>query len=306
MRIPDFFIVGAPKCGTTALYSYLRQHSAVFMPERKEPRFFATDLDCGSQREGRYFVRDRDAYLQLFASAGMALRIGEASPQYLYSAMAAQNIKDFCDKAKIIALVRDPVELMYAYHWQRFNDGNEDIEDFGEALDAERERKQGGRIPPKCFMAKALWYREVATLSYQIERFMAIYPAEDLMVIVYDDMKADTPAVYRDVLRFLEVDDGFRPELPVVNASKHVRSKWVRDMLREPPAVVLRTARGLLPRGLRQRLVAQLWRRNIVQRPRRPMDPALRRRLQAEFAPEVERLGRLIGRDLTAWSRAPA
>jgi hypothetical protein len=305
VRIPDFFIVGAPKCGTTALYSYLRQHPAVFMPERKEPRFFATDLDCGSAREGRYFVRDRDAYLQLFASAGTALRIGEASPQYLYSAMAAQNIKDFCGKPKIIALVRDPVELMYAYHWQRFNDGNEDIEDFGEALDAEPDRKEGRRIPSKCFIAKALRYREVATLSYQIERFMAIYPSKDLMVIVHDDMKADTPAVYRDVLRFLGIDDSFRPELPVVNASKHVRSKWVRDTLQEPPAVMVRTARILLPRGVRQRLVAQVWRGNIAQRPRRPMDPALRRRLQAEFAPEVDRLSRLIGRDLTGWSRAP-
>src|SRR4051812_34789639 len=122
MVLPNFFIVGAPKCGTTALYSYLRQHPDVFMPRRKEPKFFATDLDCGSPREGRYFVRDRDAYLSLFASAGAASRIGEATPHYLYSAVAAQGIKEFCGEVKIIALVRDPVELMYSYHRQRFND----------------------------------------------------------------------------------------------------------------------------------------------------------------------------------------
>ena len=77
-RFPNFFIVGAPRCASTFLYTYLRQHPDVFMPEYKEPKFFCADLDSGSEADATFFIRDEEQYLALFAEAGGARRVGEA------------------------------------------------------------------------------------------------------------------------------------------------------------------------------------------------------------------------------------
>ena len=109
---PDFFIVGAPKCGTTALYEYLRQHPAVFMPFHKEPLFFGDDL---TRRYGRLTLHD---YMRLFKDAKPGQRVGEASAWYLYSRSAAAEIKAYAPDAQIIVMVRNPVDMMYAEHSQ--------------------------------------------------------------------------------------------------------------------------------------------------------------------------------------------
>jgi hypothetical protein len=122
---PNFFIVGAPKCGTTALYEYLRLHPNIFMPQYKEPHSFATDL-------GAYpLIKSPDAYAELFRDAcGRHLRVGEASVYYLRSSTAIANIHDFDPEAKIIALFRNPVDLVHALHAQLLYVGEEVVPDF--------------------------------------------------------------------------------------------------------------------------------------------------------------------------------
>src|SRR5438093_1590857 len=112
IRLPTFFIVGAPRCGTTALYTYLRQHPDLFLPENKEPHFFGSDL----YHPG--FVRNLDEYLSLFLEAGNKKRAGEASVWYLYSRNAAAEIMAFCPSARIIAMLRNPVDMMYSNYCQ--------------------------------------------------------------------------------------------------------------------------------------------------------------------------------------------
>ncbi len=297
MRKPDFFIVGAPKCGTTAMTQYLRQHPDIYMPRKKELHFFGSDL------ESAWFTRDEDAYLGWFTAVAAEKRVGEASVWYLYSQKAAVEIHAFAPHAQIIIMLRNPVDMLYSQHSQFLYNGNEDIPDFMAALAAEPDRKQGRRIPPQAHLVEGLFYRETARYTEQVKRYFDTFGRENVHIIIFDDFKADTAQVYRETLRFLGVDDTFFPELTVVNPGKTVRSRRMENVLRNLPLPVLRLSR-LVPASLRRSLFAGLKRANMRVQPRPPLNPADRRRLQDEFAPEIEALSALLGRDLTHWSRA--
>ena len=297
MRKPDFFIVGAPKCGTTALYRCLEAHPEIFVPERKEIHFFGTDLFSPT------YVRDLDEYLRLFAGAGEAKRAGEASVWYLYSKRAAQEIKEFCLEASIIIMLRNPVDMIYSLHSQHLYNGAENIEDFAEALRAEVDRKQGRRLPPDVPAVERLFYREVAKYSDQVERYLQTCGSENVKVIIYDAFKQDPAQICRETFAFLQVDADVEPRIDVVNPNKQLRSKAVQSILNQPPRFLGKVARPLTTPSLRHRLfaTAQGWNTNYAPRP--PLPDDLRQQLQQEFAPEIERLGTLLDRDLTNWSR---
>jgi len=296
-RRPDFFIVGAPKSGTTALYEYLRQHPDVFMSDPKEPNYFGADLE--RRRTPRIGL---DEYLSYFAAAGDAKRIGEASVRYLHSRTAASEIAEFAPHARAIIMLRDPVEMMYAMHGELVYIGAEDITDFAAALRAEEDRRQGRRIPPGANKPAALQYRDSARFAEQVDRYFAALGRDRVLVLIYDDFRDDTPGTYRRVLEFLGVDPSFVPNMAVVNPSKQPRSRLLTRLISSPPGWVRRIAAAVLPPRQRKRLFRRALALNSRTAPRQPLDPQLRARLRAEFAPEVRRLGELIGRDLSAWS----
>src|SRR5947207_13310329 len=130
MRRPDFFIVGAPKCGTTAMHQFLAQHPEVFLAP-KEVHFFGADLHLEND------VQDLSTYLELFADAKNEFRVGEASVWYLYSRHAAKEIKQFSAGSRIIIQLRNPVDMVHSLHSQLLFSGVEDIQDFESALRAE-------------------------------------------------------------------------------------------------------------------------------------------------------------------------
>lgn len=141
MRKPDFFIVGAPKSGTTAMHEYLGQHPDIFMPKVKESHHFATDL-LPPNRPNSYY-RSIDNYLAIFKGARNEKIVGESSVFYLYSKTAAKNIYEFNKDSKILIMVRNPTEWLESYHSQLVYNGDEDILDLCEALKAEEEQKRG-------------------------------------------------------------------------------------------------------------------------------------------------------------------
>jgi len=296
MRRPDFFIVGAPKCGTTAMQDYLGQHPDIFMPEMKEAHFFGADLDAP------VFFRDEKKYLALFTKAQNERRVGEASVYYLYSKRAATEIKAFAPDASIIAMLRNPVEMIYSLHSQRLYNGNEDIEDFEAALDAEEDRKRGLRLPKDRHLLAGLFYRDVAKYSDQLQRYIETFGREKLKVIIFDELKRNTAEVYKDTCLFLGVDPTFNPLIRVINGNKGVRSVTYRNIIFRPS--VLRTvARRVIPDTPRRKIIKVLERVNLKYEERPPMNPELKQRLKEEFRPEVEKLSHLLGRDLTYWSR---
>lgn len=278
------------------MQDYLAQHPEIFMPEMKEAHFFGADLDAP------VYLRDEKKYLALFAGARNEKRVGEASVFYLYSKKAATEIKDFSPAASIIVMLRNPVEMIYSLHSQRLYNGNEDIEDFEAALDAEEDRKRGLRLPKDRHLLAGLFYRDVGKYTEQVQRYIETFGREKLKVIIFDEFKRNTAQVYKETCLFLGVDPTFNPLIRVVNGNKGVRSVTYRNLIFRPS--LLRTvARRVIPDTPRRRIIRVLERVNLKYEERPPMNPELKRRLKEEFRPEVERLSQLLDRDLTYWSR---
>lgn len=302
VRAPGFFIVGAPKCGTTALYAWLKQHPDVFLPEGKEPHFFGKDLTW-RHRDTLTPEAALERYLELFRDAGPARAVGEASTMYLYSREAADEIFQFNPEARIVVMLRNPVDQMYSFHSERLYGQNEDIVDFVEALKAEDERKHGERIPALARLVEGCFYRDVARYSNQVERYLDVFGADRVHVIVHDDMRKDPEGVFRGVARFLEIDESFVPEFVEVNGNKVPRFPALQRLLRNRNSGWRTALRRALPPGLRKRIFRSVGRANTLDVTRRKMDPALRGELQHEFEFDVRRLSALIGRDLSHWVR---
>ena len=287
MKKPDFFLVGAPRCGTTALYTYLKQHPEIFMPPIKEPQFFADFLG-----EHRRICNWAD-YLNCFTGADREKRVGEASVAYLAAPNSAKDIKAFSPEARIIIMLRNPVDVMNSlYHLRRFSN-LEDERSFESALAAD----ENGR------RSYELTYRERVKFSEQVKRFIDIFGRDKVHIIIFDDFKADTALVYRHTLEFLDVRSDCRTSFPVVNANPRARSKVLWKAVRHPPQLLRSIIHPLTSRRARSYLGRFLIRLNVVHEKRPPIAPDLKFRLNIEFVPEIEKLSGVIGRDLSDWCK---
>jgi Sulfotransferase domain len=294
-RIPDFFIVGAPKCGTTALYSYLRQHPDVFMPNLKEVQFFCSDLAVPSM------VANEQAYLSLFSDAKNEKRVGEASVWYLYSTRAAQAMHFFNPESSIIIMLRDPVEMLYALHSQRIFNGVQSVIDFERALNGEIHNDVMTNVLTVPDPLSGPFSLDVGRYTKHVMRYFDVFGVDRVKIILYDDFVRNPSDVYVDVLRFLDVRTDFTPRFEVINANRHVRNVLLQRMVRTPSAPLRAIVRALLPRPLRQRAVETIALLNSRRAPRGQMSDDLRRKLTRQLVPDVMDLSKLIGRDLTHW-----
>src|SRR5581483_5966556 len=299
MRGPDFFIVGAPKCGTTALTDYLAQHPEVGMCERKETQYFATDLYPKFGREDGAWITPEE-YLRLFTHAQGRKRIGEASVWYLYSAAAPAAIRAFAPNADIIVMLRNPLEALPSLHSQFVFVGIEPVEDFEAALALDPERERSGSppgFPPRS-------YRSAARYGEQVRRYVETFGRDRLHVILYDDFSADTLGSFRRTCEFVGVDPGFLPEIRVVNPNKRVRARWAQDLVQDPPPALRRLLHASTPQRLRRRLGATLKRWNTRYEPRRPASESAAEALRPLVAQQVEELRELLGLDASRWLAA--
>ena len=293
---PDFFIIGAPKCGTTALAEYLSLHPDIFMA-RKEMHHFGHDLRFG----GQIYRRNRRDYLQEFGAWNGQARAGEASVWYLFSARAAEEIKAFNPRARIIIMLREPTEMLYSLYNQFRLDGNEHLPTFAEALAAEDDRLAGRQVTRSTYFRQGLIYHSVAAYTEQVRRYMKLFGRKQVHVILYDDFAANTAAAYKSVLEFLDVDANFAPDFKVVNAIKPIVPWLNRYFARRPR--LRQTLHTLFPRPMiRQFNYALPLFIPVLERPSR-IDPELRRRLLPLFVPEIQKLEQLLGRDLSAWKK---
>jgi hypothetical protein len=281
------------------MYTYLKQHPEIFMPKLKEPHFFGSDHHRINQP-----IFTAGWYLAHFRQAAGEKRVGEASTSYLHSKLAPVEIKEFAGSARIIIMLRNPVDMMYAYHSTTLHGGFEFIEDFQAALDAEEKRKQGLLWPNRPGIVECLFYRDLARYTQQVWRYLQVFGPENVHIIVYEDFKGDTAQVYRETLQFLDVNPDFAPDFRVVYSSRRLRSKRLQEFFLEPPQGICTLRKVLLTTNMRNSLFNALWRLNTVVEPRPPMAPELRNRLQSEFASEVQDLSDLLCRDLSYWCRS--
>ncbi len=292
MAGPNFFVVGAPKAATTALYHALREHEAVFLPEVKEPHFYAY---IGNPAIVSHLYPDaaaaRRRYEALFAGVTSETAIGDCSTTNLVVPGAAGAIAADVPAARIVAILRQPVDRAFA-HWSHFRAaGGDPIDDFAEAVRQERPRQEAGFPHTYEYLA---WGRYSAMLA----PFFELFGRERVLVHLYDDLCADPGAVVGRTLRFLELDDARAvprlerhnempvPRFPVVQRALEGRGRSGR---------VLRT---VVPLGAR-RAAAGWTAAHLSHKP--TLDGGLRAELTGQFAEEIDRLEALLGRDLSAW-----
>jgi hypothetical protein len=310
-RVPDFFIVGHPKCGTTALYEMLRSHPEIHMPA-KEPRFFAMQ-QAGAhdpRRAPRLRPRTLDGYMALFAGARPGQRIGEATPAYLRSSVAPGRIAAQRPDARIIAILREPTSFLRSFHLQAVRGYNETQKDFRKALALEDERRAGRQIP-RLSMAPPdhLLYSDHVRYVEQLRRYREVFPPEQVLVLIYEDFRRDNEATVRKVLRFLDVDDTYRVDPVETRPSRDLRMRHLHKLV-NLRRIALRkmtvlgsfsqAANAATPKRLRG-AVRSSWRRVAYGEPP-PPDAEFMRELRRRFKPEVESLSDYLGRDLvTLW-----
>jgi hypothetical protein len=311
--VPDFFLVGHAKCGTTALYEALRRHPQIFMSAVKEPQYFARSERAGEGAVARLEETGRGAqslegYLSLYAAAQSEQRIGDASTFYLWSRCAPARIAQAQPDAKIIAIFREPASFLRSLHLQMVQTNVEPENDLRRALALEGERRQGRRIPPNARWPAALLYSERVKYQEQIARFDSLFPREQVLVIIYDDFLADNEGTMRRLLRFLEVEENAQLEVPWVNPTVEVRSLALQHALgrvRAGEGAPERLARGAIKALSTRRLRAQVLyplQRRVLYRAPQPPDEALMSELRSRYRSEVVALAERIDRDLvTLW-----
>jgi hypothetical protein len=304
-RVPEFFIVGHHKCGTTALYEMLRRHPQIFMPDLKEPWFLAGDPRVLFQPSSP-LPKTLEEYLSLFAAARSDQRLGEATPSYLMSPTAAATIAELQPDARIIAILREPASFLRSLHLQRLQIHAETEPDLAKALALEEQRRAGKAIPRDAIRPEDLLYSDHVRYVEQLRRYHAVFPAEQMLVLIYDDFRADNESTVRQVLRFLDVDATSPLELVEANPTVRIRSQRAYHLLRSlylgrgPAARATKAViKALTPTRLRRDANAAIEKRVLYGDPRQP-DEALMLELRRRFKGEVVAAGEYLGRDLVS------
>lgn len=276
---------------------WLGRHPRVFMSTPKEPTFFCDDLIP-------WRPRDLREYEALFEKAQPRHDVvGEASTSYLYSRTAVPNILEYVEDPRFLVMVRSPIEMAHSLHGEHLFQGNEKEASFERAWELQTPRANDPdhpSIPRACNDPQLLMYGPFCRTGEQLARLYEHVPGASVHVTVLDDVTADARREYLRVLEFLGLPDDDRREFPVRNVAKSRRSPRLARMMRLLGKLRLRlgpTYRGL---GLATRL-SNLNRRTER---REPLSDAMRGRLTDYFRDDVERLGRLLDRDLSHWLEA--
>jgi len=301
--VPDFVIVGAPKCGTTSLFHYLAGHERIAGSAVKEPFFWCPDI----VEPGR--VASADGYRALWDGAAPGAVTGEASADYAMSEVAIPSLVVARPDVKLIMILRDPAEMVASYHSELVQAYQEPVKELERAW-ALQERRAAGRGPfsRDTIEPKKLQYLWACALGDQLERLFAHTGAENRLAILFDDLVGDPRQVYTDTLRFLGVADDGRTDFPRMNRNRNLRSVRLATVHRSIPRLLgplYAPARAMARRvGISPSAIVNRF--NIREGERRKIDPAFQAELREAFRPQVEKIERLLGRDLSHWKRAPA
>lgn len=287
---PSFFVIGAYRSGTTTLYRLLRQHPEIFLPLEKEPNFFAVDgnPDASDVLRSRA-INDRPSYEALYAEAG-SRHAGDISPEYLRNPYVASHLAGVVPEAKLIAVLRNPIDRAWSDFLLHRRDGNEPFETLTEALEAQASRTTGGDH-------RAGHYIDSGMYSEQLSRYFELFAPEQIQVHLFDDLQADPVATTKKIFAHIGVDDAFEVELEApINASGVPSNPVVAKVLKARSRLRPYVSREVLER------VRPAWDRVLSKQLTRPkLGDADRSTLAQIYAEEIPALGELLGRDLGHW-----
>jgi Sulfotransferase family len=293
---PNFFIVGAANSGTTSLYSYLKQHPRVFMPALKEPHYFSQIRPSHEQRYMRTYVTNEQVYLRLFSKAANFNAIGEASPSYLFDPVAPLRIHKTVPRAKIIILLRDPVERTHSHYLMDVREGLQE-RPFYEALQHDWTRKEKG-------WGVSHLYVELGLYAEQIKRYLSTFAPEQVLILTFNDLaragESDKSAIAR-VLNFLQVDPSPLDHIDTraENSFGVARWPWVRRLAGNN--LVRRAGQMIVPlkAGSNHTIKTYVFQRYFVKSAPKPeIDPIAKTWLCSIFDSDIHSLETILGRRL--------
>ncbi|MDT8282615.1 MAG: sulfotransferase [Gammaproteobacteria bacterium] len=304
-RFPDFFLVGAPRCGTTALSVYLARNPQICFARPKEPHYFAkTSYIPGADELKRSYL---DRYFGHYTAQHRML--GEGSVSYLYTPGAIERILQLNPRAKFIVQIRNPLKMLPSYHLRMRFLLQEDVADFGAAWELEATRKRGENIPKQCLEHRLLYYSEVARYGAQIEQLFKVAGREQTHVIVFDDFVNDTPGVYQRVLEFLDIDYDGQTDFERRLGSHMYRYRWLQQLL-----FVQATSNGKVVESLQRRtrkynkdgskkqgLIKRIVKLNKITMSPESMAPEVADIVGEALRPDIQHLSHLLDRDLSYW-----
>jgi hypothetical protein len=297
-QLPDFLVIGTAKAGTTSLYRYLKSHPEVYLSPIKEPRYFAfpetRPVLVGPHRTLPVVWKIED-YRRLFEARSTERVAGEMSPLYLYYECSPGAIRKLIPNAKLIAILRDPADRAYSHFCHNRRDGLEPLADFAAALDAEDKR-----------IAQGWWskyhYRHQGYYARQLRRYLELFPREQMLMVLYDDMVADCHGFLKRICSFLGVDEDHSFDISERdNATVGIPRTFLLRRILRSAGPAKRMIRGTLPLKMRsslfQRFSKLLW------GPKPEYRPCVRAQLVSEFKPDILEVQKIIGRDLSPWLR---
>jgi len=302
---PDFFIIGAPRCGTTSLSRYLMRHPQVCFSRPKETHYFAQQREMPSADDlkrdyiDRYFGHRTDA-------ESVA---GEGSVSYIHLPQAIEQILHFNPAAKFIAMVRNPRSMLPSYHQKMLFLLQESEANFDKAWALQSSRAQGKNLPRTCLDPRLLDYTEVASLGAQVQRLFEMAGRERSHIIVFDDFVKDTLASYRAVLEFLEIGYDGQTEFERRFDSQMYRFRWLQYLFFAAATrggkyvdTLERRRRKYREDGtIRPNLVKRLTKLNKGPKKPAPLSPQMVDILREDLRDDVGLLGELLKRDLGYW-----
>ena len=293
MKKPNLFIIGAPKCGTTALAKWLSDRPEIYFSPVKEPHYFSEEyrLTPGIER-----------YEALFETANPAVHkwVGEASVWYLFSTSAVRSILEYSPDARFIVMLRDPLDMAPSMHEQQRFNGNEEVDDFEKALGLSDRRQRGEGVGVwKGYVApQHLAYLHCCSLGWQVRRLLEVVPSNKVHFVVFDDLSADPANTYSQVLGFLGLSVDGKADFAKVNTAKRRASPLLDKLVLRAAAMKCR-----LGIGVRFRILSGIRRWNVVHHQRPPLSRELREKMASHFRNDVALLGNLIGRDFSHWAQ---
>lgn len=291
MNKPNFFIIGAPKCGTTALCYYLKEHPQIFFCDPKEPHYFNDDFT-------NRHTTSRQTYLNYFHHASdVHLAIGEGSVFYLSSSTAVTNILSFQPEARFIVMLRNPVEMAYSLYSQAVYSSGEDVLDFEQAWRLQKSRMRGRNLPKFCKEPKLLQYGNLCLLGHQLSQLYSLVDANQVKLVFFGDFIANTKEIYEEVLCFLSLDTDGRHSFEKINSNKTFKF-FLFEIMRK----YLVTAKKKLGVKSRFGILDAINKMNTSVIKRKPLPPVFEEELRAYFNDDIQVLSKLTGRDLSSWA----
>jgi hypothetical protein len=295
----DFFILGAPKCGTTSIAYYLSEHPQVCFSRPKEPRFFVMSdyaLDCGDRSDEEYWKR----YFSHF-QPGPHRIAGEGTPMYLYFEESVPMILRYNPDARFVVMLRNPVDMVVSLHKNLLRGFNENVFSLEKAWHLQEERRAGRCMPPNPQIWFDLQYKQICSLGMQVSRLFSLVDRDRVKLIILDDLIQNPEEVYADLCSFLGVANDGRTDFKKVNAGREWKSRFLYNCYSGAYRVKTRLFGSRpLPFDL-DKQARSLFMRDKPQNVHESRD--FRQQLKAEFSDDVQLLGTLLERDLAGWIR---